>query len=179
MPEAHISLRLRPVRVGLLVRPSDRKSILAFMRACSCVWGGMYNPIIPVFRTFPKAWPLEKFERYKATDIAKGYIRFFEPDVYVEAAKGLLEEADLASLRDGRNFEPRVVALENFVAPREHHDWVETQFGVDIIDVIADLYKSEYQFKRKDEGTAYLIRPDNMDGLVEAVFGRYPPASPA
>jgi hypothetical protein len=174
MPEVNIDLRLRPVRIGLLVRPSDRRSILTFMRACSCVWGGMYNPIIPVLRRFPKAWPLENFERYKPADIAKGYIRFFEPDVYVEAADGLLEEAGLASLREERTFEPRVIKLEQLIAPQDNRDWAETQFGLDIINVISDLYKSEHQFKRKDERTAYLVRPDKTDGLVEAVFGRYP-----
>jgi hypothetical protein len=179
MPDVHIDLRLRPVRIGLLVRPSDRKSILAFMRACACVWGGMYNPIIPVFRTFPKDWKPEAYERYQAADISKGYIRFFEPDVYVEAAQGLLEEAGLASLRKDWALEPRVIKLEQFIAPQEHRDRFEALFGLDIINVISDLYKSEHQFKKKDESPAYLVRPDKVDGLVEAVFGRYPDDAPA
>jgi hypothetical protein len=174
MKDVHIDLRLRPVRVGLLVRPTDRKSIVTFMRACACVWGGIYNPIIPVFRTFPPEWKLEAFERYKPAEIAKGYIRFFDPDVYVAAEDGLLDEVGLEYLRKNSFHEPRVVALKDFVACRDKKDWIETGFGVDIIDVISDLYKAEYQFSRKREQPAYIIKPNDTDGLAEAVFGRYP-----
>ena len=148
------------------------------MRVPAC-GGGIYNPIIPVFRKFPKEWNLEAFEHYKAADIAKGYIRFFEPDVYVEATDGLLEEVGLASLRNGRPFDPRVIKLEQFLAPQDGREWAETQFGLDINDVISDLYKTEHQFKRRDEDTAYLVKPDKSDGLVEAVFGLYPADAPA
>jgi len=149
------------------------------MRACACVWGGMYNPIIPVIRTFPKEWQPEQFERYQAADIAKGYIRFFEPDVYVEAVEGLHEEAGLVSLNKERAFEPRIIKLEQFIAPEQDRDWVEAMFGLDIINVISDLYKSEHQFKTRDERPAYLVKPHKIDGLAEAVFGRYPDDAPA
>ena len=174
MKDVHIDLRLRPVRIGLLVRPADRKSIVTFMRACTCVWGGIYNPIIPVFRTFPREWKLEAFERYKPSDIAKGYIRFFDPDVYVVAEDELLDEVGLEFLRKKSFLEPRVLALKDFVAPHDNKDWIDTRFGVDIIDVISDLYKSEHQFNRKEERPAYVIKPHDTDGLVETVFGRYP-----
>jgi hypothetical protein len=174
MPDIHLDLRLRPLRVGLLVRPNDRKSILTFMRACTCVWGGMYNPIIPIFKTCPREWKLEPHEPYKASDITKGYIRFFEPDVYVEAQTGLLEEAGLGTLREEHTFEPRVIGLDQFVAPQKDRDWAETLFGVDIVDVIFDLYQSEGRFQRRHESLSYIVQPDKIDGLVEAVFGQYP-----
>ena len=50
------TVRLRPTRIALLVRPSDLTSIRRFMRACTCLWGGVYNPIIPVFRSCPPDW---------------------------------------------------------------------------------------------------------------------------
>jgi hypothetical protein len=55
------------------------------MAYCCCLWGGAYNPIIPVFKSTPKDWRDERFERLKGPAIARGYINFFEPDVYVEA----------------------------------------------------------------------------------------------
>ncbi len=55
------------------------------MRLNTCLWGGMYNPIIPVFRAAPKEWRGVWPEFVKGYDVAKGYVRFFEPDVYVEA----------------------------------------------------------------------------------------------
>ena len=59
--------------------------------------GGIYNPIIPVFKKPPKEWKPDIPERFKGLAIAQGYVRFFEPDVYVEAGAGLLEEAGLGA----------------------------------------------------------------------------------
>ena len=174
MTDVYVDLRLRPVRVGFLVRPNDTKSILAFMRASSCVWGGMYHPIIPVFRTPPKEWKREAFESARGADIAKGYVRFFEPDVYIEAEQGLLEEVGLGSLREGRHFEPRVGSLKEFLSAHDNRAWAETLFGLEILDVMRSLYETEHRFKMRDERTTFLVRPDADSGLVEAIFGTYP-----
>ena len=53
------------------------------MRYCAAVWGGVYNPFIPVFSKPPKSWASDPFDRVRGIGVAKGYIRFFEPDVYV------------------------------------------------------------------------------------------------
>jgi hypothetical protein len=41
-----------------------------------CLWGGIYNPIIPVFDRPPKEWKLDIYERFKGPAVAKGYVRF-------------------------------------------------------------------------------------------------------
>lgn len=122
MTDLTANIRLRPTRIGFLVRPTDMTSIRKIMRVCTCLWGGLYNPIIPVFRTPPKEWRQEKFERVKGLDVAKGYIRFFEPDVFVEAENGLLEEAGLGALREKYILEKQVVSFDDFLKPRDHRD---------------------------------------------------------
>lgn len=72
------------------MRPNDMTSVRKIMQLCACLWGGLFNPIIPVFRKPPAEWRPQKFERLKGREVAKGYVRFFEPVVYVEAEKGLL-----------------------------------------------------------------------------------------
>jgi hypothetical protein len=81
MPDISAEIELRPTRIGFLVRPTDLASVRTIMRACACLWGGTYNPIIPVFKRPPKEWKPEIYERFKGRAIAKGYVRFFEPDV--------------------------------------------------------------------------------------------------
>jgi hypothetical protein len=90
MSELSAEIQLRPTRIGFLVRPNDLASVRKVMRASVCLWGGIYNPIIPVFDRPPKEWRSDIYERFKGPAIAKGYVRFFEPDVYVEAEEGLL-----------------------------------------------------------------------------------------
>src|SRR5215510_12009491 len=107
MPDISVGVQLRPTRIGFLVRPTDLASVRAIMRACACLWGGVYNPIIPVFKRAPKEWKPQAFDRFRGIEVAKGYVRFFEPDVYVETESGLLEEAGLGALRERHPVHPQ------------------------------------------------------------------------
>ena len=118
-------------------------SVRKIMRACACLWGGVYNPIIPVFRAPPKEWRPERFERVKGLAVAKGYINFFEPDVFVESEDGLLEEAGIGALRENHGLNQQVLSLKKFLAPQDHRDWSEPAFGLSIIDVFRHLYETE------------------------------------
>jgi hypothetical protein len=91
------------------VRPTDLSSVRTITRACAGLWGGTYNPIIPVFT--PKEWKQEIYERFNGPAIAKGYVRFFEPDVCVETETGLLEEASLGALRQQLALHPQVITM--------------------------------------------------------------------
>jgi hypothetical protein len=53
MTELSSTIRLRPTRIGFLVRPNDLSAVRNVMRCCACVWGGLYNPIIPVLPIRP------------------------------------------------------------------------------------------------------------------------------
>lgn len=144
------------------------------MRYCTCLWGGVYNPIIPVFRVPPKEWRVERFETAKGLAVAKGYINFFEPDVFVESKDGLLEEAGLAALREKHSICPHVVTLERFLAAQDHRDWSEPAFGLNIVDIFRHLYETEHRFQSRSDRTSVLIKPERRSGLVEAVFGVFP-----
>jgi hypothetical protein len=61
--ELTAEIRLRPTRIGFLVRPSDLASVRSIMRVCTCLWGGAYNPIIPVFARPPPEWKPDAHEQ--------------------------------------------------------------------------------------------------------------------
>ena len=103
MNDIYASIRLRPTRIGFLVKPTDMASVRKIMRACTCLWGGIYNPIIPVFHTSPKEWRPQKYDRIKGLAVTKKYIEFFEPDVFVESESGLLKKAGLGALQKDRS----------------------------------------------------------------------------
>lgn len=174
MTDAHLTIRLRPTRIGFLVNPTDMASIRKIMRYCACLWGGLYNPIIPVFRNPPKEWRPERFDRFAGYQVARGYIRFFEPDVFVEATAGMAEKVGLLSLRERPTFHPQVVSLEDFLAPRDHRDWAEPAFGLNIVDVFRHLYEAEQRFQHRTPNEVLSIKPDRSSGVTEAVFGVFP-----
>lgn len=174
MTEISATIRLRPTRIGFLVQPTDLTSVRKIMRACACLWGGIYNPIIPVFRNPPREWRSERFERVKGLAVAKGYIDFFEPDVFVESKHGLLEDAGLGALREEHSIRKSVISLSKFLAPEDDRDWSEPAFGLNIIDVYRHLYETEQRFQPRDKRPSVQVKPQRGNGLVEAIFGAFP-----
>ena len=174
MAQISATIRLRPTRIGFLVRPNDMVSVCRVMRACTCLWGGVYNPIIPVFRIAPREWRAERFEHVKGLDVARGYIKFFEPDVFVESEEGLLEEAGLGALREQHVMHPYVVTLRQFLEPERDLDWSDPAFGLNIMDVFRYIYESEGRFQLRTVRPSVLVKRQQRSGLVEAVFGLYP-----
>ena len=48
-----INIKLRPIKLGFLVNPNDKKSLMRAIEINSMLWGGSYNPIIPTFKKIP------------------------------------------------------------------------------------------------------------------------------
>jgi len=144
------------------------------MRICTSLWGGIYNPIIPVYKTPPKEWRTEKHDSTKGYAVARGYINFFEPDVYVEAEKGLLKKAGLGSLDIKHGLTETVITLGDFLASRDHRDWSEPARGLNMIDVFSHIYDKEQRFVLKDGIETIIVPPVDGSGIAELVFGVFP-----
>ena len=172
------SLTLRPTRIGFLVKPSDMESLRRIFQVCTCLWGGVYNPIIPVSTTLPDTWK----ERHPLPDpdpveIAKGYIDFFEPDVFVEAQEGLAKEIDLTvgDLDFGR---PRLLPLDAFFTKGGPYD-PDIPLGTNIFHLYKDLYEREFKFvPRRERRVALMAAENESAAFVECFFGGFPTAGP-
>ncbi|HEY0919518.1 hypothetical protein [Devosia sp.] len=174
MVDLTVDTQLRPTRLALLVRPSDLSSIRRFMRVCACMWGGIYNPIIPVFPVGPKEWRKEHWRFSKGRNVAKGYVEFFEPDAFVEAEAGLLDEAGLQGVRRQYEIHSRVLPLGDLLKKQDGRNFAELSVGLSVIDVLRDIYKSERRFALRQESPAYFVKPERGSAAVEALFGAYP-----
>ena len=174
MHEISAEVRLRPIRIGLLVSPSDLPAIRKFMRICSCLWGGAYNPIIPVFRRPPTEWRPEKSNTLTSAEVTRGYVDFFEPDVFIEARPNLLDRAGLGHLRTTPGMRGHVISLKNFLSCDDDRDDSELEVGLSIIDVLTEIYQSERRFQLRDHRPAFIVKPKGNSALVAALFGHYP-----
>ena len=173
MPSLNADLKLRPTRIGFLVRPSDLTNLRKVFQICSCLWGGMYNPIIPVSRSLPAAWRRGPYERPSGHHLARGYIRFFEPDVFVETEPGLAQSVDIADDIQSRLY-PRVISLDDLVRIRQDRR-PEFEFGLDIFDVYQELYRSEFRFVPRHDNFIALFRGRSRHGAyMDATFGGFP-----
>ncbi len=144
------------------------------MRVCACLWGGMYNPIIPVYRRTPAEWRPERWPAQPGAAVARRYISFFEPDVYVEAEEGLLERAGLGALRPAAGFDRLVMTLREFTAPEDGRPEWEPPLGLSVSDAIGEIYTTERRFVLREPRRSLLVAPDPADAAVEALFGAYP-----
>ena len=173
MPSLNATLQLRPTRIGFLVRPSDLPNLRKIFQICSCLWGGMYNPIIPVSRSLPAAWRRGSYKRPSGHHLARGYIRFFEPDVFVETEPELAQSVGIENDTRSGLF-PRVISLDDLVRISEDRQ-PGFVFGLNILDVYQELYRSEFRFVSRHDSFVALFRDRNRHGAyIDATFGSFP-----
>jgi hypothetical protein len=166
------SLRLRPTRIGFLVRPDDMAAVRQVMQVCTCLWGGVYTPIIPVCAALPEAWRDPPFREITGPQLARGYISFFEPDVFVETQDGLAGEVGLV---DGQlEFgEQRTIPISAFSG--SDPDRMPRPFGTNMLHVYRRLYEREFRFVSRDGERVAVVSTAGADGgFIEAVFGGFP-----
>ena len=168
-------LKLRPTRIGFLVRPSNLRGLRSIFQLCSCLWGGMYNPIIPVSRSIPAAWRRGPHRRPTGRELALGYVRFFEPDVFVETEPGLARSIGIADLAHP-GIRSRVVTFDDFVNTRDDYGPHSTfPFGLSMLNVYRELYRTEGRFvHRRDMLVAEFDDSNRHGAYLDAAFGRFP-----
>lgn len=165
METIDINMRLRPIRFGFLVRPSDAKNLREILQINTCLWGGLFNPIIPFISKVPTWWKRHGIRFDSAKQIMNGYLDFFEPDFLVEAEAGM---------GAGLGFDPsRVVALADVL--RRRGEGGHKGVGLDVLDLYQKLYREEFQFARRRPTIAMDVRATGALRTFSAcVFGALP-----
>src|SRR5581483_2860220 len=94
-----IDLKVRPIRLAFLVNPNNTSSIREAIQISSSLWGGSYNPIVPVYKRMPSSWSDKPFRAPKAEKVVKGYLDAFDPDVLVDCTVAVPEYVKQLGLR--------------------------------------------------------------------------------
>jgi hypothetical protein len=175
MTNLSATLKLRPTRVGFLIDPSDRDGVLTAMQVCSCLWGGVYNPFIPVCLSgIPTTWSDAPPLTVSSASLAKGYLSFFEPDIFVEVTPGAAKRIGLesAELDFGTK---RVTPLAEVLEPLEGKR-SETPVGLNVFELYKSLYEREFKFVSRHDHRMALFSAKNVDdqAFVDAAYGAFP-----
>lgn len=169
---AHV--RLRPTRIGFLVDPTDLTAVRQIMNVCSCLWGGVYNPIIPVCKEIPLEWDNAPLRNPSIESLAKGYIKFFEPDVFIEATTGLSENLDITPV-DLELGHKRILPLSTMFDEGSNQR-IDLPVGLSVFDLYKSLYNQEYKFvARHDHRISQFKATDPHEiAFLDAACGNFP-----
>jgi hypothetical protein len=166
MKTINIKNRLRPIRFAFLVRPTDKKNIEKIFRINTCLWGGLYNPIIPVFGRTPIWWSNDKLKKEPPSEALNRYLDFFEPDVLVECEKGLAKNSGY----DNR----RVISLEDILVGENNESW--NKFGLDTYELYNELYETEFKYQLRTPHNITIVEGSSaaQNMLISCLFGKFP-----
>ena len=166
MNNIRVDIRLRPIRFGFLVRPDDAENVLEIFRLNTCLWGGMFNPIIPFFESVPSWLESEGFHFENPKQMINDYLDFFEPDFLVEAEEGLAE---------GFGFDPkRVRSLADMI--EEPGGNYADRYGLSVYGIYQDLYAKAFQFEQRHKDPVVHVQPADtaFTNFAAANFGSFP-----
>src|SRR6516162_272410 len=159
------TVTLRPLKFATLVELGNQDVLLEAIRINTFLWGGTYNPIIPIFSDTPGNWSYRPLPPPSPAQILSGYIRFFDPDILV--ACGKIDPAKIET--QGR----MIVAAGDITGP------IATGgipgYGIGLPEVLAELGREEFKFARRDELKVLAPTLEGpTDPLLAAIFGDIP-----
>jgi hypothetical protein len=135
-----INIRLRPIKFAFLVDPTDKAAILEAIQINTFLWGGMYNPIIPVVKKTPKVWQEKPFKNPKPKIILEGYLDGFDPDFVVSIGKCSQNTFDIGNRQLISSLEI-LKGIEKDYTPK---------YGIGIFELLKHFINKELKFIRRE-----------------------------
>lgn len=162
-----LELKSRPLRIGFLVDPSRATSIRKAIEISSTLWGGAYNPLIPVYKRLPRNW--EKYIRLpKAESIVRGYIETFDPDILVQCMQNLPDYI--------RNLGLEIVQPHDvWNKGTSYSPEVFPKYGIGIFELYNQIYKEHFRYQEKHPPKIIIPKLPRKNSLFwTSVFGALP-----
>lgn len=137
-----VTIRVRPIRVAFLVDAADRNGLYRAIELSTFLWGGSYNPIVPIYRRTPAKWEPQKVRRLpQPEDIITGYLDGFDPGIVVPVGRCAKHIYQIGN----RDFvhEPELLGDISKTATPRH--------GIGLIELLSDFLEKELKYKRNDD----------------------------
>jgi hypothetical protein len=165
MPIGQVEIKLRPIKLAFLVDPTETDAVLHAIEINTLLWGGMFNPIIPVFRRRPKNWVPFLPSRTTAAEIVSGYVNAYNPDFMVPLGK-CANNAAVIPLRE-------LISVDDIISPIK--DEGVPGYGIGIFELLNYIYDQDFKFIQKNPIQMAIAISSNKHHLFTAsVFGAIP-----
>jgi len=160
-------VRIRPFRFAFLVEPKDKKSLQRVFEVTSSLWGGVFNYIIPLFKTVPNRYKQGYQKSISAKVMLNGFVEAFQPDYIVETRAGQCKQY-------GLNFpENRITSFAELISRDEQG---RCNIGVDLRSVCEDMYREQFRFVQRHPPKVVIptCKDKRFALLFSAMFGYLP-----
>lgn len=84
-----VEIKTRPLRFAFIIDRGSADQVRAAIRLGSTLWGGIYSPIVQLFRRMPATWRDHGLPAPPAKAVVSGYLEAFDPDVLVQLSSHL------------------------------------------------------------------------------------------
>ena len=166
MVSGTLTITLRPLRLAFIVAPGDQAAIFDAIRISSYLWGGQYNPIIPLFRKLPR-W-LGPFSRpANVAHLFASYLDLFDPDFVIRLGSAKNEAVSLGNLKE--------IPANEVLDPVIERD--TPSYGIGLFEILEHLLHEEFRFVRRDSLQMRIPKVGN-DLFLASAFGTFPDKIP-
>jgi hypothetical protein len=144
-----ISITSRPIKLAFLVDYNDKAKLKAAIQINSFIWGGAYNPIIPVYKRMPQLFKDEPIKpSIGGLEITKGYIEAFDADYYINYSSATAQELGLKN--------DRIVSDTLVMAGAAKNGFVN--YAIGLKEVLNHLCEKEFKYIRRQDPLIYNIQ---------------------
>lgn len=153
MESIHIRQRLRPRRYAFLIKEGDLEAAMRAVSLNTAIWGGIYNPIVPL----------------TPTDERLGLFKEFDPDELVNLTGDNLDP----ELEDRYRF--RIISQDEMIASDYQSGKKYLQLGFNMLPILRHIFESEVKVL-VGQSRAALISTEAAAGWPEYVgfaFGTF------
>jgi hypothetical protein len=166
-----LNRKVRPLRLAFMLDPSDRSQLLGALEINTILWGGRFNPMVPVYRRTPGQWEMKPFSRPTAKAILDGYLRAFDPDFVVDmTGRGICPDGYKSEgYRQKELLKPQdIVNLNDPDDP--------LSYGIDATEIYRHLYSKQFRFEQRDPVRVIIpeVKDPAMEAFSAACFGSFP-----
>jgi hypothetical protein len=135
-----VSVTLRPIKFAFLVNPAERNVLDRVIQASLFQWGGLHNPIVPIYGRLPRYWSDLPTRRKPPAEICKGYLRMFDPDAVIVC--GTVDKSVIP------NHIQHIHTFDEFVGDLSKED--APTFGIGLFELLANFAEEEFKYTRRD-----------------------------
>jgi hypothetical protein len=136
-----VDIKTRPLKLAFLVDPNSSKQVREAIRLSSTLWGGVYFPIIQLYKRMPKTWQEKPIKTPSSKSVILGYIEAFDPDVFVQLSKNIpcyISESGIKIIKP--EYIWRDIGEDGNLTPR---------FGIGLFEILNEIFKQDFRFTAK------------------------------